>query len=163
MIDEVAFLNDLLGERCTPTLAGAGPYDIAVNQATLVLEVSLRKRARYSGRATGPNLVSAILNGDPTKALIKVSDDAAEQEGFANLCRGLMQFYRNPTHHDIRHVSREEALAVCLLIDQLIMKFELILSDEEIELILSDYVDDPAELTPEELAHLTEIIEKDLG
>ncbi len=129
----------------------------------MILEVSLRRHAGYTGRATGPGLVSAILNGDPSKALIKVSEDAAEQEGFANLCRGLMQFYRNPTHHDIRRISREEALAVCLLIDQLIMKFEFALSDEYLELILSDLGHDPSSFSEEELAQLDEIIAKDLG
>ncbi len=128
-----------------------------------MLEFSLRQHANYAGKATGPALVSAVLNGDPDKALIKVSSDAAEQEGFANLCRGLMRFYRNPTHHDIRHIQREEALAVCLLIDQLISKFELQLTEEEISLILSDLVDDPAELSAEELDQLNEIIAKDLG
>lgn len=159
-----AFFSNLhLGQRCTPILDGEGPYDIAVNQATLVLEFSLRQHAKYVGKATGPALVSAVLNGDPDKALIKISTDAAEQEGFANLCRGLMQFYRNPTHHDIRHIQREEALAVCLLIDQLISKFELRLTDEELALILSDLVDDPSQLSPEELAEIDEILAKDLG
>lgn len=118
------FMSQPLGERCGPILDGDGPFDVAVNQATQVLEHSLRRRANFAGRETGANLVSALVNNDPKKALVAISSDASEQEGFANLCRGIMQFYRNPTHHDIRFISREEALAVGLLIDQLLRRFD---------------------------------------
>jgi hypothetical protein len=119
---EVTFLHHLLEERCAPVLRGDGPFDIAVNQATLALEVTLRCSAEYKGKETGANLVSAVLNGDPRRALLRISHDAAEQEGFANLCRGVMQYYRNPTHHDLRDISLQEATTVCLMIDQLLRK-----------------------------------------
>jgi hypothetical protein len=152
------FRTDLLRERCAPILQGPGPFDIAVNQATLVLEFSLRDKASYTGPEVGAKLVSAVLNG--ANPPIRISSDAGEQEGFAHLCRGIMQFYRNPTHHDIRSVNREEALAVCLLIDQLIMKFDLGLTEEELEIILADLDADVSAYTDEELASIKAMLEE---
>lgn len=114
----------MLCERCVPLLEGPGPYDVAVNQATQVLECALRSEAEHAGRETGQALVSAVINGNPYQAQLMISLNHAEQEGFANLCRGIMQYYRNPTHHDMRNIDKNEALAVCALIDQIIQKVE---------------------------------------
>jgi hypothetical protein len=95
-------------------------FDRVVNQATQVLEVRIRTIARYQGKETGPGLVSKVLNNDPTLALLRVSDDPAEQQGFANLCRGVMEFLRNSSHHTFKVTSRDDAAKVCVMVDYLL-------------------------------------------
>ena len=54
------------------------------------------------------------------RSLLRVSDDPAEQQGFANLCRGVMEFLRNSSHHTFRPISREDAAKVCVMVDYLL-------------------------------------------
>lgn len=95
-------------------------FDRVVNQATQVLEVRIKTMAGYRGKETGPALVSKVLNNDPALALLRVSDDPAEQQGFANLCRGMMEFLRNSSHHTFKVISRDDAAKVCVMVDYLL-------------------------------------------
>ncbi len=95
-------------------------FDRVVNQATQVLEVRIKTISGYQGKETGPGLVSKVHNNDPTLALLRVSDDPAEQQGFANLCRGVMEFLRNGSHHTFKAISRDDASKVCVMVDYLL-------------------------------------------
>jgi hypothetical protein len=118
---DVPLLSDKeLRARVETLLAGSENHDTAINQATQVLEVRLKTLSGFSGRDTGPGLVSKVLNNDPALALLRVSDDPSEQEGFANLCRGVMQFLRNAHHHHFKKVSKEDAYKVCILVDYIL-------------------------------------------
>ena len=65
--------------------------------------------------------MSAAVKGDPLEALIVFSTIKAEQEGYANILRGLMQALRNETHHTVAdHFSREDALSICGFIDRIL-------------------------------------------
>jgi hypothetical protein len=121
----VPVLADIeLRGRVEGPLGAAENFDVAINQATQVLEVRLKKLGGYAGKETGASLVSKILNNDPTLAILRVSDNASEQEGFANICRGTMQFLRNASHHHFKEVSKEDAYKVCVLIDYLLAVLE---------------------------------------
>ncbi len=103
-----------LKKRCGNTLKGPPPYDPAVNQATLVLENRLRKITN-TPKGKAPDLAAiAFKSSGP---VIRLSDDADEQDGYQYLARGLFAVYRNGTHHRLAEMSREEAIGICAFID----------------------------------------------
>lgn len=114
-----------LRERCGDLIVGAGPFDRVINQATLVLEDRIRNRAGLDRTLVGPNLVNAAIKAEPTESLIVFSDIRSEQEGYANIIRGLMQALRNETHHTLVDTfSREDALSICGFIDRILRLIE---------------------------------------
>jgi len=116
-----AIKDEALRGRCADLLSAPGNFDRAINQATQVLEDRIRTKAETDTKLTGTDLVNQMIKADPTRTTIKVSDDKGEQEGFANLCRGMMMAFRNPTHHQILdQFTREDALKVCAFIDNLL-------------------------------------------
>lgn len=115
-------IHDLeLQERCGDLLTGSGPFDRVINQATLVLEDRLRRRANLGRDLYGPGLVNAAVKSDPTQSKIVMSLIPSEQEGYANIIRGLMLALRNETHHTVVDTfTREDALSVCGFIDRIL-------------------------------------------
>ncbi|MDP3405886.1 MAG: TIGR02391 family protein [Brevundimonas sp.] len=110
-----------LQERCGDLIIGSGPFDRVINQATLVLEARIRSRAGLDRTLVGPNLVNAAIKAEPADSLIVFSDIRSEQEGYANIIRGLMQALRNETHHTlVDDFSREDALSICGFIDRIL-------------------------------------------
>lgn len=110
-----------LQDRCGDLILGSGPFDRVINQATLVLEDRLRNRAGLDRTHFGPGLVSAAVKSDPAESLIVFSTVKSEQEGYANILRGLMQALRNETHHTVAdNFSREDALSICGFIDRIL-------------------------------------------
>ena len=111
-----------LKERCADLLSATSNFDRVINQATLVLENRIRTRAGRPASEVGGKLVSAAITSDPTKSILKLSDDANEQEGIAHICRGIVLAYRNPTHHRVvEGITRERALKICAFVDELLM------------------------------------------
>ena len=93
-----------------------------INQATQVLEDRIRTKAGSSAaNLVGAALVNHSIKGDPHSTILKFSDDRNEQDGYANILRGIVGAYRNPTHHHVLdHITREDALKVCAFIDGLL-------------------------------------------
>lgn len=116
----IAVVDSELRSRAVSLLLRGDHLDQVVNQATQVLEVRLRTLSGHTGKEVGAALVSKVLPSDPKVGSLRVSDDPAEQEGFANLCRGVMQFLRNSAHHHFKPTSREDAERVCVMIDYLL-------------------------------------------
>lgn len=104
-----------LKSRCADLLSAPGNFDRVINQATQVL-----KSGATSG-LVGAALINQMVKGDSRATVLKFSDDKNEQEGYANILRGIVGAYRNPTHHHVLdHNTREDALKVCAFIDGLL-------------------------------------------
>ena len=114
-----------LRDRCLDLLEAESKYDRVINQATQVLEDRVRTKAKLTDRLEGVRLINAALNPDPSKTVLKVSNDPDEQQGFCDICRGIMLAFRNPTHHHLTDkITREEAFKVCAFIDTLLPLIE---------------------------------------
>lgn len=114
-----------LRDRCLDLLEADSKYDRVINQATQVLEDRVRTKAKLTDRLEGVRLINATLNPDPSKTVLKVSNDPDEQQGFCDMCRGIMLAFRNPTHHYLTDkITREEAFKVCAFIDTLLPLIE---------------------------------------
>jgi hypothetical protein len=110
-----------LRDRCGDLLTASSNFDRVINQATLILEDRLRKKAGLDRRLYGAGLASAAINSDPQNSRLVLSDTPSEQEGYANIVRGIMQALRNETHHTISEdFSRQDAFAVCGFIDRIL-------------------------------------------
>ena len=110
-----------LQERCGDLIVGSGPFDRVINQATLVLEDRVRGRGGFEKTLVGSSLVNAAIRPDPQDSTIVFSDVRSEQEGYANIIRGIMQALRNETHHTVSDkFTREDALSICGFIDRIL-------------------------------------------
>jgi uncharacterized protein (TIGR02391 family) len=116
-----AIKDNELRERCGDLLTAPSHFDRVINQATLVLEDRIRKRTGLDKSLFGQGLINATIKPDPSNSKIVFSNVASEQEGYANIVRGIMQALRNETHHNIvDNFSREDALSVCGFIDRIL-------------------------------------------
>jgi len=113
--------DEELKGRCADLLSAPSNFDRAINQATQVLEDRIRTMSSSNQDLTGTQLVNTVIKSEIGKTVLKVSDDDGEQKGFADICRGVMFAFRNPTHHQISDkFGREDALKVCAFIDSLL-------------------------------------------
>jgi uncharacterized protein (TIGR02391 family) len=114
--------DDELRNRCKNSLLANSNFDIAINQATLVLEERIRTKAVPTTRLVGENLVGYAFNEDPARTVLLVaSGESDDQRGFTQIMRGVVPAFRNKTHHHITNTfSREEAMRVCGLVDVLL-------------------------------------------
>lgn len=114
--------DEELKSRCSDLLSAPGNFDRVINQATQVLETRLKKLAQDKEGLTGTALVNTYVKADPIKSVVELSSDKGEQEGYANLLRGMMGAFRNPSHHKfLEHIDREHALQICAFIDNLLL------------------------------------------
>jgi uncharacterized protein (TIGR02391 family) len=111
-----------LRARCQDILLASSNFDRPVNQATLVLEDRIRKKAQPTQKLVGENLVGYAFNEDLTKTVLCLaSNDSDDQRGFTQILRGIVPAFRNKTHHHIiNSFSRDEAMRVCGFIDVLL-------------------------------------------
>jgi uncharacterized protein (TIGR02391 family) len=111
-----------LRSRCIDLLAARSRYDRAINQATLVLEDRIRRKAKPSTAMTGEPLVNFAFKDEMSKTVLRVgSGQADDQRGFTQILRGIVPAFRNRTHHHIsENFSQEEAILVVGFIDVLL-------------------------------------------
>jgi len=111
-----------LRARCQDILLASSNFDRPVNQATLVLEDRIRKKAQPPNKLVGENLVGYAFNEDLARTVLRVaSNDSDDQRGFTQILRGIVPAFRNKTHHHIiNSFSRDEAMRVCGFIDVLL-------------------------------------------
>jgi len=113
--------DEELRSRCSDILLARANFDRPINQATLILEDRIRTKAEPPQRLVGEPLVGYAFNAELSKTVLKVSDNAEDQRGFASIIKGVVPAFRNPTHHHvINKFTREEALKVCAFIDVLL-------------------------------------------
>jgi uncharacterized protein (TIGR02391 family) len=116
-IVKIMLQDPQLQTRCMRLLLGSKHFDQAVREATTVLDDRLKKITRIKNM-NPQNLISKAISPDPAKAILVISDDPDEQEGFYSICKGLGLLMRNPTHHELSdEFTREDALKICALID----------------------------------------------
>lgn len=110
-----------LRERCGDLLTAPDHFDRVVAQATQILENRLRIKSRIDVSITGINVINQSIKADPSDSILVISNIRSEQEGFANICKGLILFMRNETHHQIVSTyTREDAFAICGFIDKIL-------------------------------------------
>jgi uncharacterized protein (TIGR02391 family) len=115
-----------LRARCLDLLAASSRYDRAINQATLVLEDRIRKKAKPPTPMTGEPLVNFAFKDEMSKTVLQVgSGQADDQRGFTQILRGIVPAFRNHTHHHVSDsFSQEEAILVVGFIDVLLRVIE---------------------------------------
>lgn len=120
MAIEYLIIDDELRDRCKDLLRAARNYDRVFREATTVLEVRIKKLSGIRGMR-GASLVSKVINPKPDRAFLKVSNEAYEQQGFHDICRGIMLAFRDTTHHELsNNISREDALKFCGFVDSIL-------------------------------------------
>ncbi|MFA5351734.1 MAG: TIGR02391 family protein [Candidatus Gracilibacteria bacterium] len=109
--------------RCLDLLAANDSFDRAISEATRIFENRLSKKTGSSLKGT--KLVNETVKSNPQDSVLKVSEDKDIQEGFANICRGIMLYFRNPNHHTINpETSKEDAIKICAFIDLVLQDLE---------------------------------------
>jgi uncharacterized protein (TIGR02391 family) len=97
----------------------ARKYDDAILNATKVLEVAIRTKARLSNDIVGAALVNKAFK--PDKPILRYSNIEAEQEGMMSLLRGMIQVFKNPqSHRFVGAQSKSECLSVLLMCSNLL-------------------------------------------
>ncbi|PIS14467.1 hypothetical protein COT64_02495 [Candidatus Shapirobacteria bacterium CG09_land_8_20_14_0_10_39_12] len=117
---EYLIQDEELYDRCEDLIKARRNFDRVLREATTVLEDRIRKLSGIKGMRP-IDLVGKVLNPDPAKAVLKISNEKSEQGGFFNICQGLMLSFRDPTHHQLSDkFTREDALKFCGFIDSLL-------------------------------------------
>lgn len=112
--------DEELYSRCRGLIKASKHFDRALREATTVLEDRIKNLSGLEGMKP-VNLVGKALNPNPPGAVLKISSKKSEQEGFFNICKGLMLSFRNPTHHKLSdEFTRQDALKFCGFIDSLL-------------------------------------------
>ncbi len=116
-----------LRSRCAHLLKRPRHWDTVYREATTILEDRIRRKAGRAkaglARMNPDALVGAALH--PDHAVLVVSTEQNEQLGFHNMCKGIVQVFRHPSHHGLDdEVRREDALKFCGFIDVLLGMLE---------------------------------------
>jgi hypothetical protein len=106
-----------LRSRCSDLLRAKGNFDRVFREATTVLDDRLKKLSGI--RANPSELAARVLH--PRSAILRVSQDQDEQEGFFLIVKGLFQTFRNPVHHELSDkFTVQDALRFCGFVDSLL-------------------------------------------
>lgn len=112
-----------LKERCSDILSAPSDFDRVINQATQVLENRIRTKSGVGINLSAVALVNKVLNTNPERTILLISDDPGVHEGICHICRGIMMSFRNPTHHTLsksKQITREDALKFTAFIDYIL-------------------------------------------
>lgn len=106
--------------RCRDLILARRHYDRVVREATTVLDDRLKVVSGIS-HMNPRDLVGKALAPDPSKAVIVISKNKDQQEGFFSTCKGVMQTFRNTAHHTLSNTfTQADALKFCGFIDTIL-------------------------------------------
>jgi len=118
-----------LKDRCVDLLKRPRNHDRVFREATTILDQRIKTLSGITQKLNPQNLIGKAISPDPTKSVLVISSDPAEQEGFYKICSGVGLLFRNRTHHEISNkLGRDEAFKFCGFIDSIL----LILNDADI-------------------------------
>jgi len=109
-----------LRDRCRDLLTARKNFDRVFREATTVFDDRLKKLSGIQ-RMKSQDLIGKALSPDPQKAVLEISSEREEQEGFYSICKGVMLVFRNATHHALSDkMTREDGLKFCGFVDTLL-------------------------------------------
>lgn len=109
-----------LKDRCKDLLSANKHFDRVFREATTVFDDRLKRMTGITNM-NPTDLVGKVLNPDPLKAIIVVSQSVNEQMGFFSLCKGIMLLFRNNAHHNLtNNFTQEDAIKFCGFIDTIL-------------------------------------------
>lgn len=112
--------DEQLRTRCVDLIVAVKHHDRALREATTVLEDRVKKLSGIKGMTAVP-LFGKALNPDPTKAVVVISDEKEEQAGIYHICLGVMEVFRNKTHHNLSNsFTQIDAMKFCGFVDTLL-------------------------------------------
>ena len=114
--------DDELRDRCADLIKRPRNHDRVFREATTVLEHRVKTLSGITQRMNPQNLIGKAISSDPMRAILVVSNDAGEQEGFYKVCSGIELAFRNRTHHELSNkLTRYDAIKFCGFIDSLLL------------------------------------------
>lgn len=114
--------DDELRDRCADLIKRPRNHDRVFREATTILEHRIRSLSRITQRLNPQALIGKAIAPDSTRAILVVSTDNSEQEGFFKICSGIEAAFRNRTHHEVSNgPTRYDAIKFCGFIDSLLL------------------------------------------
>jgi hypothetical protein len=111
--------------RCRDLLRAPRHFDRVIREATTVLDDRIKKKTKIQNLSP-QDLVGKAINPRPDQAIIEISSNRAEQEGFHCICKGIMLAFRNKAHHSLSDTfTREDAVKFCGFVDTVLGMIEL--------------------------------------
>ena len=122
-IDLLEVIQDAeLRDRCADLIKRPRNHDRVFREATTILEHRIRTLSGITQRMNPQALIGKAVAPDPTRAILVVSSEASEQEGFYKVCAGIEAAFRNRTHHELSDkLTRYDAIKFCGFIDSLLL------------------------------------------
>jgi uncharacterized protein (TIGR02391 family) len=119
-IVDIVLQDGQLRDRCRDLLTATKNFDRVFREATTVFDDRLKKLSGIQ-RMKPQDLIGKALSPDPQKAVLEISAEKEEQEGFYSICKGVLLVFRNTTHHTLSDkMTREDALKFCGFVDALL-------------------------------------------
>lgn len=122
-IDLLEIIQDgELRDRCADLIKRPRNHDRVFREATTILEHRIRTLSGITRKMNPQDLISKAVSPNPVRAILVVSNDVSEQEGFFKICSGIEAAFRNRTHHEISNkLTRHDATKFCGFIDSLLL------------------------------------------